>query len=166
MIERILSFMLSLKSRAVESKKTTIGGGVAGGVMGSAPSPQPSNAQAKAQALLSQVQQEIKTRDPPKLPGLPAKRLLPLEKDQLVKEAAVRAGLPYTTYFDLETATRIPTARQVTPRENAPQGTAPTGTTSVAERVRERALKNRQQAAPPPPARPSNRSQGPGPVWR
>lgn len=136
-------------------------GGVPGGVIGGAPSPQPSNEQAAAQALLADVTKRITAAETPRLPGMPKRPLLPAQRDQIVKEAATAAGLPYQTYFELEQATRIPPARQVTPRSTAPAGTETSQPpVSSADKIRQRALEiergkvplvpSHDQGTPPP----------------
>lgn len=146
--------------------------GQAGGgrVVGGAVNPQPSVEQSNAQALLADVRRRIQAAEAPRFPGQPVQRLTPQQVDQIVTQAATEAGLPYQRYYDLEQAARVPTARQVAPQPTAPPAAGPTvqPPASIADRIRERALRNRQQGGPAqgrgaPPARPPARQQGPGP---
>lgn len=128
-------------------------GGSAGPVLGAAVNPQGSTEQAAAQALLQDVEAAVASAEFSRNPAMKKPKLTPQQTDQLVRERAVAAGLPYQTFFELQQATKIPTARQQTPRANAPKGSAPQAPPmSIADRVRERALKNRNQPPGAPPA--------------
>lgn len=143
-------------------------GGGAPVPLGASPNPQASTDQSVAQSLLADVQQRITAAETPRLPGLPKKPLTAAQRDQIVKQAAGEAGLPYTNYFELQRATRIAPARQVTPKPGTPSATtAPTGTLTTAERVRQRAIEITQGggSATAPPSKPSApaRATGAGP---
>lgn len=124
-----------------------------GAVIGTAPNPQPSTGQSSAAALLEDVKAAITAAETPRLTGMGKKMLSPQQRDALVKQRATAAGLPYQSYFELEQATRMPAARQQTPRANAPAGPAPgTPPVSAADKVREYLLQQRRGGGAPPPA--------------
>lgn len=143
--------------------------GAPGPVLGAATTQPASDDQAAASALLDEVTVELRNREAPRFNGGPRRPLGPAERDTLVTELAKRSQLPYTTYQQLVQATKVAPARQVTPSgpPAPPSGAATDGATveSTAERVRRRALENRQnaqQGAPQaPPAPPRGRGAGP-----
>lgn len=151
-----------------------VGQGGGGQVVGGAPNPQPSVGQSDAQALLSIIRQRIQAGERPQF-GMP-RTMTPQQKDQIVLDEATRAGLPYQTLFEVEQAARVPSARQVAPQPNAPPSPGPAvrPPSSLADRIRQRALQNRTGGGgetgagtvQPPPARPTTppaRSTGAGP---
>lgn len=129
-----------------QSGTSTVMGVTRGGQtipLGTAPSPQATTGQSNAAALLADVQARIRAAETPRLPGSPRRPLTPQARDTIVREAAAAAQLPYTSYYQLEQATRTPPARQVAPRANAPatpEGpTTPPGSKEarLAQRARE-----------------------------
>jgi len=127
------------------------GGGV-GAPLGDIADTVSSQTQTDAQSLLQIVDRIVADTW---MPGLP---ISPASRDQAVQQEAQKLNLPYRTYGELVRATR--STPPITPRQRSEGGT-------LAERVRERALRNREGGAagpPAPPPRPPIRSTGPGPL--
>lgn len=111
-------------------------------------------------ALLKDVQAAIAQLEAPRRVGQPVRKVTPEVRDSVVRQRAVRAGLSYRTYVEVEQAAQQTGAVQAGARG---QGA------SVVERVRARALQNRGGGAGtpappvvPPPSAPA-RAQGAGP---
>lgn len=146
--------------------------GTLGPVIANAPNPQPSVDQSNAKALLAEVEATITSMEAPRAGGMRT-RLTPQLRDQIVRDAAVKAGLPYQSYYDLQAATGVSTARQVAPQPNAPPAAGPTQNppASMVDRIRQRALEIQQGGgrtpppvrSAPPPAKPPARAGGAGP---
>lgn len=144
----------------------TRGGGVV--PIGGAPSPQETVGGTAASSAYSIFQQRLRAAQQPRF-GRPTV-LTQVQRDQLAREIAQAASLPYQNEFELDQAARLPPARQVAPRTEAPPA-APGATappTSTADRIRQRALENRTRGggSAPPPSRPTGppvRSRGAGP---
>lgn len=110
--------------------------GGTGPALGDQPSAVKSDTQIQAESLKAAVDAEIDLflrSTINRAAGMP-----PAQRDQVVQRKAVALGLPYKTYDAILAA--IGTARPVTQREAVTGGT-------VAERVRARALQNRQGGA-------------------
>jgi hypothetical protein len=115
--------------------------------------PVKSQTQLDAEALQTAVDDEVKLTMGSTLGRL--KGVKPADRDQIVRRKAQAMNLPYLTYDQVIQATRA--AQPVSTRERAEGGT-------LAERVRARALANRQGTQPPPaPAQPPSRARGAGP---
>lgn len=134
-------------------------GGI-GAPLGDAPQPGPVKAQTDAQGLLAAVDKMVQAEGTGT--GGLRRAVPPARIDAIVKQEAGRVGLPYQTYAELQIAAK--SKPEASPRTR--QTDLNTGK-SMADRIRERALKERGQiqgATPAPVApAPSARSQGPGP---
>lgn len=108
------------------------------------PSSAPTNEQVSAEALLAEVDKAIAAAEAPAGPGRIRKPVLPAQRDDIAKQRAVAAGLPYQNYFEVQQAAK---RRSTIPTPTTPGGPA---TPSVADQVRQRALQNRKAQAPPP----------------
>lgn len=140
-----------------------------GAILGPAVSTQPTQEQSDATALLTEIDKAIADAEVPKLAGFPKKPLLPGQKDQIARERAAAGGLPYTTYLEVQRASRQ--TRRPSPAPTQPKPAEQPGgggsALSMADQIRADLL-GRQKAAkgsaapapPPPPARVG----GPGPV--
>jgi hypothetical protein len=135
--------------------------GGTGAPLGDDPTLVESQTQVDAQALQKAVDAQLTLAMSGAMGRL--RQITPQQRDQVVQDLAKAQNLPYQTYDDLvRAATSTP---PVSARQKAEGGT-------MADKVRQRALQNRQGGgapAPPPPApnkptMPSARSQGPGPV--
>lgn len=105
-------------------------------ILDDAPETVPSKLQQDAKALLKVVDKRAAAE---KMPGLPAR---PGQLDAIVQQEATKLNLPWKSYADLMRAAE--TTPEQTPRQRSEGG-------SMAERVRNRILKNRGQSTPPPP---------------
>jgi hypothetical protein len=107
---------------------------------------------AAARALVEEVDKIIAAAEAPTAPGVPRRPVSPQQRDQITVQAARRARLPLTTYFEARNAAQLQTPANDTAG-------------SAVDRVFQRLLNEQQGAtAPPAPVRPPMRGRGAGPV--
>lgn len=149
--------------------------GVPGNVIAPAVTGQPTAEQSDATALLADVERSIAAAETPRIAGMPKKPLTAQQRDQIARERASAAQLPYTTYFEVQQASKQQRRPSPAPTQPKPVATPGGGGTalSMAEQIRQRALEIQSgkgvsgAGITPPPAEPAVggvRGRGTGPV--
>lgn len=124
-------------------------------VIGGAITGQPTEEQSNAQALLAEIEKIVTSIETPEFLGAPRTQVSPQQRDQIARQRAAAAGLPYTTYYEVQQASRRQRRPSPTPTTPKPAGVPGGGGSALsqADQVRQRALEIMKQkggAAPPP----------------